>query len=67
VKCYPPAFTKWDKIMVDKGQRLTMRQFFDAFRENTSLNITQMYHFVTELDGPQKGKVSLWIFHDRLL
>jgi len=55
VKCYPEGFTKWDKIVVNRG-RLTMQQFLDAFKEQTGLNITVLYHSAAEMEGPQKGK-----------
>lgn len=55
VKCYPEGFTKWDKIVIARG-RLTMQQFIDAFKEQTGLNITVLYHQAAELEGPQKGR-----------
>lgn len=55
VKCYPEKFTKWDKIVIARG-KLSMQQFLDAFKEQTGLNVTVLYHIAAELEGPQKGK-----------
>lgn len=46
---------QWDKIVIDKGV-LTMRGFLDAFKAQTGLNVTLLFHKASDLDGPQKGK-----------
>ena len=39
--------------MIDKGE-LTMREFLAAFKEQTGLNVTLLFHAASDLDGPQK-------------
>lgn len=46
---------QWDKIVIDKGE-LTMRGFLDAFKAQTQLNVTLLFHKASDMDGPQKGR-----------
>ena len=39
-----------------KGGELTLGQFLSAFKEQTGLNVTLLYHKASDLEGPQKGK-----------
>ncbi|CAM9728043.1 unnamed protein product [Scytosiphon promiscuus] len=56
VKCIPPGFTKWDRTWIDKGD-LTLNQFLAAFKESTGLTVSLVFHSVSEIDGPQKGRM----------
>jgi hypothetical protein len=47
---------QWDKIIIDKGE-LTLRGFLDAFKEQTGLNVSMLFHGASNLEGPQKGKM----------
>jgi ubiquitin-activating enzyme E1 len=54
VKTFPPEFTKWNKIVIDKG-KLTVQGFMDAFQAETGLTVTLLFHKVAELfDGSSK-------------
>jgi len=53
IKPYPENFTKWDKIVIDKGE-LTMGQFLEAFKAQTGLNITLLYHKVRRWDEEEE-------------
>ena len=55
VKPYPTDFTKWDSIVVDEGP-LSLEGFLAAFRRQTGLNVTLLYHKASGMDGPQKGR-----------
>eukprot|EP00752_Nemacystus_decipiens_P009825 g8767.t1 len=56
VKCIPSGFTKWDRTWIDKGA-LTLAQFLAAFKETTGLTCSLLFHSVSEIDGPQKGRM----------
>ena len=56
VKPYPKDFTKWDRIVIDKGQELTLGAFLAAFKEQTGLNVTLLFHKASGMEGPQKGR-----------
>jgi ubiquitin-activating enzyme E1 len=55
MKPYPTDFTKWDSIVVDEGP-LSLEGFLAAFRRQTGLNVTLLYHKASGMDGPQKGR-----------
>jgi ubiquitin-activating enzyme E1 len=57
VLTYPEDFTKWDKIKIGGGNQLTLGEFMEAFKAETGLNVTFMSHSVSDMEGPQKGKL----------
>ncbi|CAM9696526.1 unnamed protein product [Ascophyllum nodosum] len=56
VKCVPSGFTKWDRTWIDRGN-LTLGEFLEAFKDVTGLNCSLLFHHVSEIDGPQKGRM----------
>jgi ubiquitin-activating enzyme E1 len=57
VLTYPEDFTKWDKIKVGGGNQLTLGEFMEAFKAETGLTVTFMSHSVSDMEGPQQGKL----------
>jgi len=55
VKPYPADFTKWDRIVIEQGP-LTLGGFLEAFKKQTGLNITLLFHKASGMEGPQKGR-----------
>mmetsp|Transcript_10660 Transcript_10660/g.20981 ORF Transcript_10660/g.20981 Transcript_10660/m.20981 type:complete len:1144 (+) Transcript_10660:286-3717(+) len=61
VKCIPPGYTKWDKTVIRSAKgSLNVKDFLDAFHEQTGVTCTDIMHPQANRPGTQGAGKFLW-------